>query len=230
MYGFAMHTLKDRVMIALSDAKVSGRKVSQSELATQSGVSRQAVSQWFSGRTNKIDGDVLFKAARYLGVRPEWLAGNGGQMKGFPEIKPDNFSLSNVEPIQFSKQKRVPLVSWVQAGNWSNDQVESGEIELVLSVFDTGERGYALVVQGESMSPRYMPRDVIFINPDAEPSVGKRVIAECKGHGKTFKELSTDENGSWVLKAINKDWPDRYIAVDDDCRIIGVVVGSIRPE
>lgn len=230
MYGFAMTTLKDRVMIALSSAKQSGRKVSQTDLAKEAGVSRQAVSQWFSGRTNKIDGDALFAAARYLGVRAEWLAGSGGQMKDELPINRDILIEANVIPAESTKQKMIPLISWVEAGNWSNDQFNEGEYQLVLSVFDTGVNGYALVVQGESMSPRYLPKDVIYVNPDAEPTVGRRVIANCKNHGKTFKELSVDENGRWVLKSLNENWNPRYIPVDDDCEIIGVVVGSVRPE
>lgn len=230
MYGFVMTTLKDRVMVALSSAKQSGRKVSQTDLAKEAGVSRQAVSQWFSGKTNKIDGDALFGAARYLGVRPEWLAGNGGQMTAEPSATKDVIIDVNVIPADATKQKMVPLISWVEAGNWSNDQFVEGEHELVMSVFNTGVNGYALVVQGESMSPRYLPKDVIYVNPDAEPAVGKRVIAHCRDHGKTFKELAIDENGKWVLKALNESWFPRYIPVNDDCQIIGVVVGSVRPE
>lgn len=229
MYGFAMNTLKDRVMIAFGTAKQSGRKVSQTELAKQSGVTKQAVSQWFSGKTAKIDGDILFKAAKYLDVRPEWLAGTGGDMRNKQKEERPSFD-ANVSEAQMPKQKLVPLISWVQAGSWSNDQTDFGEIELVTSVFDTGENGYALTVEGESMMPRYMPRDIIYINPDIEPIVGRRVIASCNNNGKTFKELATDESGRLVLKALNADWHPRYIPVDDECQIIGVVVGSIRPE
>jgi transcriptional regulator with XRE-family HTH domain len=42
------------------------------------GVSPPAVNDWFSGKTQSIDGKNLIKAADYLGVSPEWLAtGNG---------------------------------------------------------------------------------------------------------------------------------------------------------
>lgn len=126
------------------------------------------------------------------------------------------------------KIKKVPLISWVAAGSWG--QAESTEQwEEVISIFNTGENGYSLRVEGESMMPRYQPGDLIFVNPDLIPEAGRRVIAACPD-GTTFKEVAIGEGGKWLLKALNEHWQPRYMQLDESCYITGVVVGSVRPE
>lgn len=51
-----------------------GESISQAELARVCGIKAPSVSGWFSGASKNIDGVNLIKAARYLRVRPEWLA------------------------------------------------------------------------------------------------------------------------------------------------------------
>lgn len=135
--------------------------------------------------------------------------------------------VANVTPVDF-KIRKVPLISWVAAGVWKESDCND-EWSEVISIFDTGEKGYALRVEGESMLPRYQPNDIIFVNPDMEPSVGKRVVAACSD-GTTFKEVAAGDGGKWILKALNDQWQPRYIPLDESCYIIGVVVGSVRPE
>ena len=48
--------------------------------------------------------------------------------------------------------------------------------------------------------------------------------------GVTFKELAVGDAGKLVLKALNEQWHPRYMPLDETCYIIGVVVGSVRPE
>ena len=57
----------------------------------------------------------------------------------------------------------------------------------------------------------------------------RRVIAVC-AEGVTFKELAVGDAGKLVLKALNEQWHPRYMPLDETCYIIGVVVGSVRPE
>lgn len=225
MIYFPMNTLQERISIAFNYAKQKDKTVSKTNLAAASGVSRQAVSQWFTGATKSLDSTTLFKVATYLKVRPEWLDGQGGSM-----VDIGGELTTNVSEIG-SRSVDVPLISWVQAGDWKNGQLETlgrSDYQMVLSIFDTGQNGYALRVEGESMSPNYMQGDVIYINPDKVPVHGNRVVASTS-LGITFKELVI-EDGVHKLKALNPEWQPKYMPCEDGCYILGVVVGTVRPE
>lgn len=82
-----MTTLGERVDLALADAGID-----PAELARRAGVTQQAVSQWRSGGIKHVRPRYLFRAARALGVNPEWLGtGDGPMIHGAPspEIEPD---------------------------------------------------------------------------------------------------------------------------------------------
>lgn len=70
-------SLSERFKLALSTL---GRG-SQADLARHCGVKPPSVSDWVSGRTKVIDGPHLVKAAKFLGVRVEWLAEGLGPMR-----------------------------------------------------------------------------------------------------------------------------------------------------
>lgn len=186
--------------------------LTQTELASRMQVSPQSVQQWESGKTTPR-GKRLDLLSEILDAPKSYF-----------------FQETSDAPVPINTRQSVPLISWVSAGNWGNEQQEeTDQHPQVLNVFDTGKNGYALRVEGESMLPRYQCNDIIFVNPDAEPAVGKRVIAAC-GEGTTFKEVAVGEGGKWILKALNEQWHPRYIPLDESCYIIGVVVGSVRPE
>ena|SRR5690348_6840151 len=63
--------LKERIEWAL-DPKRGPR--SQAGLARACGIKAPSVNDWLTGKTKAIASENLFDAARYLGVRAEWLA------------------------------------------------------------------------------------------------------------------------------------------------------------
>jgi transcriptional regulator with XRE-family HTH domain len=56
-------------------------KVTQAALAKACKVRQPSVSDWLSGRTRSMDSENLIAAARFLNVRPEWLATGKGEMR-----------------------------------------------------------------------------------------------------------------------------------------------------
>ena len=71
-----MKNLSERLKYALDEAQIN-----QSELARRVGVTRGAVSLWFKGATNSLDGENLLKTAQALGFSASWLATGKGAMK-----------------------------------------------------------------------------------------------------------------------------------------------------
>lgn len=52
----------------------------QTALARACGIRPSSVNDWMSGKTKMVTADLLFPAARFLNVNPEWLATGRGAM------------------------------------------------------------------------------------------------------------------------------------------------------
>jgi SOS-response transcriptional repressor LexA len=78
------------------------------------------------------------------------------------------------------------------------------------------------------MSPLFNEGELIFIDPDVEPTNGKYVIARLDGENEaTFKQLII-ESGHKFLKAANPNWPTQIQPINGDCTIVGVVISAMR--
>jgi transcriptional regulator with XRE-family HTH domain len=68
-----MSHLAQRIRQRLSDLDMSQR-----ELASSCGVSAPAVNDWVTGKTLSLKASTLLKAAKALGVSPQWLESGVG--------------------------------------------------------------------------------------------------------------------------------------------------------
>lgn len=141
--------------------------------------------------------------------------------------------LANVEPGPAIRGE-VPLISWVQAGAWSEivDNFAPGDAEEWLPCPKKfGPHAFALRVRGLSMEPRYQSGDIIFVDPDAGAEHGKHVVVRLDDeHEATFKQLVV-EGGQRFLRALNPDWPGpKLIPIEGNATICGVVIGKWVPE
>lgn len=193
----------------------------------------QAVSKWLNGAAIP-EVDSLTVLAEWLGCRREWL------QHGVPPAFPDASAQTNKEPsntiIANPQAGKVPLISWVQAGMWSEipTSVESFDAELWLPCpVNISKSGYALRVVGDSMTnygpgKSYPAGCVIFVDPELEVNNGDRVIATIPGSNEaTFKVLVKDA-GRYYLKPINPQYP--IIELTEEMEICGKVIGTFTPE
>jgi SOS-response transcriptional repressor LexA len=161
------------------------------------------------------------KIGAALGVAPAYLQFGSDQAR-MP------LADYNVDPGP-DLPRRVPLISWVQAGNWSGveDPFHVGDAEEWLpSPRRAGARTFALRVRGVSMEPRYHEGDIIFVDPDAEARHGSRVIVRLVNEKEaTFKELVVEGEHRY-LRALNPAWPGQLIEITGEAVICGVVVGK----
>lgn len=128
----------------------------------------------------------------------------------------------------------IPVISWVQAGSWSGIESvpEDTQFEEWLPANpECGKNGYALIVKGLSMAPKFEPEDRIYVNPDIQTfdlKTDDLVIVSCSGDTEaTFKKLII-EGVDRYLQPINPNWPDQIIKLTEDCRLVGKVVGLYR--
>lgn len=138
----------------------------------------------------------------------------------------------NTEPVDVRRPGRVPLLSWVQAGEWTS--VESAfeahqSDEWVLCPVPHSEKTFVLRVRGASMEPEYHDGDWIFIDPEGASENGSHVVVMLDSAKEaTFKKLVL-EGDEKFLEALNPDWPDRVIRINGNASILGVVIFSGKP-
>lgn len=203
-------------------------KMNKAELARATGMTKQAIGQLENGCTKSPKPDNLFKIANATGVNAEWLATDAGKMLTIKEETADY--TSNIESAPRSKGK-LPLISWVQAGDWCEmiSGFEAGDAEEWYPCpVNHSEQSYILRVRGASMEPEYHHGDLIFIDPCEGYQHNSDVIVRLNNTGEaTFKRLQFDGDNRFLL-ALNKDYPNPVIPLDDEAQICGVVVFSGR--
>lgn len=203
-------------------------RYSQRSLGEKLGVSGPAVSQWENDQTFPEE-HLWSKLAEVLECDIRYILHGDSKGKALAFALDD--SVLSMAEDQVSL--RIPVLSWVQAGQWT--ETETVTIENVKEWLpyapEAGKNGFALIVQGESMSPYYLPNDRIYVNPDYQLSdlhTGDLVVVSCDGTA-TFKKLIID-GSSVYMESLNKDYPGpKYIELTENCRLVGLVVGSYRP-
>ncbi|WP_149931849.1 LexA family protein [Acinetobacter oleivorans] len=199
------------------------RKLTQQQVADAIGVSKTSVIYWEKDE-NLPKHDSLMTLAQILGVTSDYLlSGKGG----------DSLDKNVSAPFPIAG-RLVPVISWVQAGTWTNaDSVPMGTEfkEWLPPNPKCGKNGYGLIVVGESMSPDFRPSDKIYVNPDFQISdlkTGDLVIVACDGETEaTFKKLIVESNGMY-LEPLNPKWHEKIIPLREGCKLVGKVVGLYR--
>ena len=220
-----METINDRIA-----ARRRAQKMSQDELARRIGITRVSISKWESG-LNQPKGRYLNDLAAALGVTVDWLLtgeGNAPESSGEPQIP----SYHNVEPAVILPGKRIPVLSYVQAGNWREmcEQASNfdGNVEFVAASSEIGPYGFGLWLRGDSMVPLFKEGDLIIVDPDEGPQPGDYVVAKNGSGEATFKKYrprGIDENGQEVFELVplNDDYPTMH-SERQHIQIIGVMV------
>lgn len=215
-----MKTLAERLKIALLESGAT-----KTDIWRACGISSGAVTQWFDGTTKQLEGKNLIAAAKVLRVNPDWLAtgkGNKATNNGLLNVlNRTNLTENSLQTI--TTLRRVPLISLVAAGNWSEsvDNFQAGDAEQWIATTVTVKRHtYALRVEGDSMEPKFPHGAIIIVEPEDEPRNGSYVIVRQNGSDATFKQLVIDGSNTY-LKPLNDRYP--IMQMRDDAIICGVV-------
>ncbi|MGN5061416.1 LexA family protein [Aeromonas sp. 6P] len=217
----------------ISDRILSRRTalgLSKTALAKAIGISGVSVGKWESG-LNQPKGRYLNDLAAALGVSVDWLL--TGKEEGSTGVAESPFpGYRNVEPAVIPQGGRVPILSYVQAGNWREicEQATGfdGNVEYVTASVDIGPRGFGLWLRGNSMAPQFNEGDLVIVDPDEQPRPGDFVVAKNGSDEATFKKYrprGIDEHGQEVFELVplNDDYPPMY-SDRQHIEIIGVMV------
>ncbi|AUT98733.1 LexA family protein [Morganella morganii] len=187
-------------------------EMTQTEAAEKAGIKQQSWASIEDGKTVKPRNIIAIGAA--LQCDPGWL------MTG-----------DNIQPISEVNTRKIPLISYVQAGNLAESIPISdcdGSFEYVLTDQELSHNAFALRIEGDSMEPDFKTGDVVIIDPEIEPHPGEFVVASNGEQEATFKKYRPTHvmiNGDqhYELVPLNDDYP----VLDSEkinLRIIGTMV------
>jgi len=214
-----MHTKKptNSAMTVGERIRIAREKLglTQVQLAKKVGVSRGAIWQWESDRTQQIRRDKVPRLAAVLGLDPTALSPFGG---------------GGVSPVdRANKPSYVVLLSWsdleaISAGGKMKMSAlkKPGYIEVDV---DISPEARALRIDDGSMEPGFKKRDIIILDPNLEPREGDHVLVRLQQTGEhLFRRYVARARGAYDLLAENPDYPTVTINAKFPAEMMGVLV------
>ena len=206
-----------------------GEKVTQEDISEACGWSTQgAFSAYLNART-PLNLDALIKLSNYFGISPSEispeLAAGIESVSGITDKMDNNVGAANIEGL-----KRVPVLTYVQAGKW-REAIQMPADDYIFVSIDVSPYTFGARIIGDSMMPEFKEGDLIIIDTQIDPQPTDLVLAESH-EGITFKKYRSrgiNEDGVEVfdLVPLNPDFPT--IRSDrSKVEIIGTVVEHRR--
>ncbi len=188
------------------------------------GIKAPSVVQWESNKTTP-SGENLLNAAKLFGVTPDYILYGGA-------LKP---SVENNMEIAQPDTHRIPVISYVQAGVWTETSElrgYDGNLLYISTDLNLGARAFAIVIRGNSMEPEFTEGDLVLIDPDEPLHPGDFVVAKNGEEEATFKKyrprgFTEDGKEIFELAPLNED----YATMRSDrqsIQIIGTMVEHRR--
>lgn len=235
--------LKDRLKKARKYAGLTQKEI-ESRIK---GLKQSSYSELERGESKSST--KLIELATLFQVDPVWLATGDGEMLTKPspsdlmqkikDIENGGARDSSIAPKgtvnapMVDVSDEVPILSWVAAGSWSNVEAVTFDdaIGKVSRPKNLSKNGFALIVRGESMLPKFDPDDIIYVEPQTGLFALKNndlVIVQCNDDTEaTFKQLVLGETSEdMYLRPLNPNWHEQKMLPMGDCNLVGKVVGK----
>lgn len=197
-------------------------KLTQAVLAKMVGVNRVTVTGWESGDFEP-GGSNLQALAAALKCNPQWVISGLGD--------PESEDVTS-KPTEVFGVKKIPVLSWVQAGEWTDNGASITEDDISEWIYTTAnlcDEGFALKVRGDSMTnptgaPSIPEGSLVVVDPDYGSPYevnGKIVVAQLLGSTEaTLKKFVIDGPLKYLVP-LNPNY--RALEVNGNCKIVGVV-------
>ena len=205
--------------IIIRKARVDA-KLALTTVAAATGVAASVQSKIELGDIVSPSFIVIAKLARFYNLN----------LEGIFEAAETN-SDSPLAAAKALKCHHIPIISWVQAGEWNDSPLTTHDFEVIPAPFKCSDEAYALEVRGDSMtaapgaSYSFPEGALIIVEPNAEPRHNNFVVSRLEGTDDvTFKRLITD--GGKYLQPLNPQYP--IIPINQPMQVCGVVIGVVQ--
>lgn len=186
-------------------------------LASETGINKNTIYAIIKRDSTKVNLSILEAIAENLGVSIDYF---------FDKQTATPFTHPDIQPI--TRTYKLPLLGPVAAGQPINAAPEDGE--MIEVPYDPGKADAALTVKGDSMSPRYLNGDVVFIRFQDDVDDGQ-IAAVCIDDTVTLKKVYHIPNGVYLVSENPVHPPMTYTLEDaNNIHIVGLAVGFMRWE
>lgn len=200
---------KDRLRALIEGKPYAGN---QAEFGRKAGLTKARITQLLNPDEPFGERAAESLCAK-LELSPRWFEQGLATGEGEMLAAGGRTEASNVIPASIGT-RRVPLISYVQAGCWTeaSDAATVGDgFEYLLTDLELSGSAFALEIQGESMLPEFRPGDRVIVDPEIQPQPGDCVVAMNGGQEATFKKYrprGIDERGDTVFELVplNEDF------------------------
>jgi repressor LexA len=200
------------------------RELDQGSLAKKIDVAIRTLQRWEKGE-QVPDSNYLLRLARVIGVRAEWL------LTGEGEMFPSQPSQSNIIPFQKERLIKnvtlteIPLLASVPAGK-TNAMYYPDHADRFVTVDNIKDKSaFALVVKGNSMSPKIEDGDIVVISPQQEARSGDICVIRVNDED-VLKKIKIDEHYVHLIP-LNTDFEPLTVR-KRDISFIGKVVKVVK--
>lgn len=199
-------------MLKLNELRRS-KGESQQDIADFLGVSRVTYTRYENG-SRKPDFDTISKLADYFGVSTDYLLG------------------IDKLPKRAIKKRWVPILGWILAGPpVISDENIIGYVEMPEDAFPNDEL-FSLIVEGESMSPYYLPGDIVIYRVTNLAENGDDVAVRINGDEFTLKRYKRTSEGVMLVPLNQPEYEPMFFTNAQieslPVEILGVVVEQRR--
>ncbi|MBX8456270.1 XRE family transcriptional regulator [Apilactobacillus kunkeei] len=215
------------------------KKIKSAELSKLTGIGKSSISQWLSGQYSAKQ-DKIFLIAKALNVNPSWLIGADvpmtnestpekifnivNQLDNSRQAKVYDYASEQLKEqnkvIQIPKINTVEVYGAVSAG--TGEYMVDNQPEEVEYNGKVPEHDFAVTVNGDSMTPLFDDKQIIFVKKSEEARSGQIVIADYDGQA-YVKKFVSDDSGCRLV-SLNKKYDDLPIDENHEMSLFGVVV------
>jgi SOS-response transcriptional repressor LexA len=212
MSDFAKRIKKARIEAGLSQDALAK---AISELFDKKKISRTAITQWESSKTNSVEAGHLLKATKVLNVTPDWLQFGDGNMRPIDlvDITTHRIPLLNSQQAAYPQEKYKEILS------------EVGLDETLVKI--AGPCAFAFVIDDNSMEPLFACDDLVLIDPDIQPCPGDYILAKLIPLDeivfRKYQSTSLFSSDQFELIPLNEDWGN-IILTEKNSEIIGTLI------
>lgn len=181
-------------------------RLSQGELAKKLHISRSSIAMYESNARIPTT-STLSRYSSLFGVSTDYLLGT------------QNDSDSHSSHITINVYGKVPAGIPIEA----IEDIQDTE-ELSLKDYQASKDYLGLIVDGDSMYPKYLKGDTIIVEVTPQCETGQDCVVYVNGYDATLKTVIKNEDGSITLQPINPSYPPTTYGIDDEpIKILGKV-------
>ena len=216
--------IMNEVFIKRLQISMEQSKINQSELAELSGISKQRISGYLKGEYEPKS-KPIYALAKALGVSASWLMGLNDDAPAPPEDFSELYEkYPNIKPI---KKVKIPMLGNIACGE---PTFADEEHETYIETDGHIQADFCLTCDGDSMEPKLMNGDIVFIRKQPEVNDGQ-IAAVLIEDEATLKRVYYDKpNNVLTLVAENPKYrPFIYSGEQlNNIRILGKAVSLYR--